>query len=599
MEKLINYSTHLLIVFCLGCTSSSTGRRLSSVEGSNCSSLMSSLFIEELTPYKIKRLVEKIDSEEALTNQEEESLLKKFKEVLSEMINNEKEIERLEALKEISWSEKRRLQRLKNKLIENPNQENIKNLIKEIESGDLASVIREGEHSLDTVEDLLNYAALKNDPLSRRGIELLKKEAFTISPLVLLPAASVVFDGGLTLSIIAGLKFAAGIKGMDLALDAILDNTSKFLNARQQAFVLAASGNLPEAGASFLPAMAGRSTVATAGDVPLGSNAANFVLAGVALLSAAKKIAIEKRFLRKGQRLTPRILVKALRSVDYKAMKKEAGYAAYFVSQALIFRYYVKGQMALGNYVPLIGWLTINVPTIALYFAKDAIKNKRLYTGALKEFKSEEIKRTSDLLKVNKDSFKKSSSAIDQILKDIHSVSQSSSVSPKKAKESLSKLKKAMKNDENFRNEVERMMHTLDSEELTALLKMAGIDFETASTMTKPEMTKSIVTIMAGITGVIAMASVLDSGVEDLSESFPQMGKSAAGFFILSFFSSLPELMGTQKLFSQLNFQGGMQNIADSNALNIGLAELSMGMAYFNHASPLEVKDEKGSANEN
>ena len=153
-----------------------------------------------------------------------------------------------------------------------------------------------------------------------------------------------------------------------------------------------------------------------------------------------------------------------------------------------------------------------------------------------------------------------------------------------------------MKSDVNFRNEVERTLHTLDSKELTALLKMGGIDFKTASTMTKKEMTVAISSIIFGIAGVILLSSVLDSGVDDLTEAFPGMGKSTAGFFILSFFSSLPELMGTQKLFGKLDFSGGMQNIADSNALNLILAKMAMTMAYFRYQEkPSEIPNQLNS----
>jgi hypothetical protein len=89
--------------------------------------------------------------------------------------------------------------------------------------------------------------------------------------------------------------------------------------------------------------------------------------------------------------------------------------------------------------------------------------------------------------------------------------------------------------------------------------------------------------IIMGIGGINMLSGLLDSVVNNITEAFPKMSKSTAVFFILSFFSSLPELMGTQKFFLRLDFSGGMQSIADPNSLNLMIAKMAMAMAYFRY----------------
>lgn len=605
MGKTLKILKILVLIFGISCSTNPIYQlRTPASVSSSCKGLVGSLIQEnKLTHHKLKTILNTVDAEEEVNPQDVQLVLDQFSRSIKELQADTKKLEQLKKIspEDLSRKESKRIKILEDKFMLSLPPEKLNKLMDDFEVSDFGQALRSSDIELSEIEEFLKYSKLPKDNLGRRTLDLLKKEAFTLSPMILIPLATVALDGGLTAGIMAGLKLSAGIKGMDIALDKILDNTVKFLSRKQQAFVLAASGNLPEAGSSFLPALAGRSSIADAGSVPLGSNPANFILAGVALVTATKHIAKSKGILKRGKIFSPALFIKTLRSIDYKAMRKDAGYAAYFVANALLFRYFVKPQMNLGNNLPLIGWLTVNIPSLIYYFTKDIIKSRRVYTGAISNFNPKELGRIARLKEIDRVQFGDSFAKIEDILGKLHKVKKDNgALSPNEVKQALKDLKKSMKADVNFRNEVERTLHTLDSDELTSLLKMAGIDFKTASTMTKKEIVTSVGSIIFGIAGIILLSGVLDSGVEDLTEAFPGMGKSTAGFFILSFFSSLPELMGTQKLFSKLDFSGGMQNIADSNALNLMLAKMAMAMAYFRYQEdPNEIPLNPDSSTEN
>ncbi|MBT5338168.1 hypothetical protein HOL46_02825, partial [Candidatus Falkowbacteria bacterium] len=69
------------------------------------------------------------------------------------------------------------------------------------------------------------------------------------------------------------------------------------------------------------------------------------------------------------------------------------------------------------------------------------------------------------------------------------------------------------------------------------------------------------------------LSVLLDKGVTDMAKSTELLGKGAAGFFIMSFFSSIGEYLATKKFFERGEDKDAMKNIADSNAINVGLAK--------------------------
>ena len=76
---------------------------------------------------------------------------------------------------------------------------------------------------------LLEYEEL-TQTRTDKVISLAKKEFFTVSPLIFLPAASVLLDGGLTAAIWGGLKLSIGIKGLDMSLDFFMNNAKKVIS---------------------------------------------------------------------------------------------------------------------------------------------------------------------------------------------------------------------------------------------------------------------------------------------------------------------------------------------------------------------------------
>jgi predicted component of type VI protein secretion system len=83
---------------------------------------------------------------------------------------------------------------------------------------------------------------------------------------------------------------------------------------------------------------------------------------------------------------------------------------------------------------------------------------------------------------------------------------------------------------------------------------------------------KNVTKIVAGMTAVVGLSAVLDSGVTDMADALPWLGKGAAGFFIMSFFSSIGEYLTTSKYFKRGQDEDAIKNIADSNAINAALA---------------------------
>ena len=109
-----------------------------------------------------------------------------------------------------------------------------------------------------------------------------------------------------------------------------------------------------------------------------------------------------------------------------------------------------------------------------------------------------------------------------------------------------------MEASETFKLEIERAMHFIDNKDLFIFLKMSGLSDEAVKKLTKKEKVKIVGGIISGFAAIIAFSILLDSGVSDLTEAIPGMDKSAGGFFILSFFSSLGEFLVTKYSFKLL-----------------------------------------------
>lgn len=556
-----------------------------SLEGASCLDLGSQLALDEevMTPLRLEKVIGKIvDGKEGNAHQVKFFQIQSQK-ILDEMeLDHQRMVELRNKNEQLTRPEKKELAEITNRIHESIPLDDWKEIVEELQVRDLGSVMDDFQLDPDDVVATFQYIDLPKDPLKTRFLNMLWKEKFTLSPAILLPLAAVAFDGGLTAAIFGGIKLSAGIKGMDLALDKIIDNADKILTPNQMAFTVAASGNLVELGSSLYPAIAKDVLVADAGAIPLGSNIANPILGVAAFISVVRNVARHQGILKRGQKMTPRLFLRTVKDA-WPIVRKESMYALSFMTSAVLFQTVVRPQMMAGNYLPLAGWLTVNVPAMVWYFGRGIIQSKRAFKETITEFSEEGIESVRRQLEFHPEEYARSKEKFNELLDKLATAKASAGgrLSRKDVKNHLLAIQTEMANSENFKAEVEGMLHTLKDSELETLFRIAGVTATEGATMSRSEKLKAVTWIIAGMSAVLAMSVVLDSGVEDMAEAWPDLGKTWLGFFVMSFFSSLPELMGTQKLLSVGNTQGGAQNISDSNALNLIIAKISMGAAYF------------------
>lgn len=452
------------------------------------------------------------------------------------------------------------------------------------------------------IEALIRFFPL--DPTT--GQKVTKKVVsnfFTVAPLILVPIASVALDGGLTAGIMAGLKLSAGIKGLDWALDLFMDNMTRVVSAQKLILLTAATTNIPELGASQVSAVIG-DPLAEVASTPLGSNPANFLLAGFALFTSLRAQAVTKGIIRSHERFGPNAIWKTLKGIDRKAMRKHLGIAGIFAIDALIFQYMVKPAMQQGNMLPLIGWLTVNIPMLFKYFRKGAVETQIEMGKNIIGFQEGGAKRVADLMKRSSFEFEETGKSLLAIADEAKKlqVSKKGRINPKKVEKLFKEFKENIEKSPTMRMEIERAMHFIDDKDLYVFLKMGNISDGEIKKLTKAEKIDIVKGIALGFAAIIGFSILLDMGVSDLTEAIPGMDKSAGGFFILSFFSSLGEFLTSKKLFSMGDYAGGAQNIAYSNAINLTLAKMALATSFFKNqffndvpAAPEENREEEES----
>ena len=121
-----------------------------------------------------------------------------------------------------------------------------------------------------------------------------------------------------------------------------------------------------------------------------------------------------------------------------------------------------------------------------------------------------------------------------------------------------------MKSAEILEQEMGKALSSAGGEIIPELIKM---------TSERQKKIKNVTTIVGGMATIMGLSVLLDKGVTDMAKSTELLGKGAAGFFIMSFFSSIGEYLATKKFFERGEDKDAMKNIADSNAINVGLAK--------------------------
>jgi len=433
----------------------------------------------------------------------------------------------------------------------------------------------------EQLEALLRFFPL--DPTKGQKVRAqIISNFFTVAPLILVPLASVAFDGGLTAGLLAGLKLSAGMKGLDIALDLFMNNMTKVVSPQKLVLLTAATTNVPELGASQVSAVIG-DPLAEVASTPLGSNPANFLLAGFALFTSLKSQAVTKGIIRSHEKFGPKAIWKTIKSIDRVALRKHLGIAGIFAIDALAFQYIVKPSLEKGNVLPLAAWMTVNIPLLFRYFTKGAREAQLEMGKSIANFKENGAKQIESLLLQNKFEFEETSKELLATVASLKKIKAKRKIKPSEVEKHFKKLKTKFENSETFRLEIERAMHFIDNKDLYVFLKMGGLTDDAVKKLSKKEKIKIVSGIVAGFAAIIGFSVLLDDGVSDLSEAIPGMDKSAGGFFILSFFSSLGEFLVTKKFFSVGNYNAGAENIAYSNAINMMLAKMALATSFFKH----------------
>ncbi len=547
----------------------------------------------DFTKKDLKTFLTKIESASDFESDQQLQVMARLKAVQFDIKVDRLLLERLRNLPEFKKSEKikQRITFLEVKLTSLGEESDVEFLlgeVAELEKNLLKGKLKKG--SLNTKKltkeqwtFLLSYGDLTPTKF-QKSLSFVGSNALSLSPLFVLPMASLLLDGGLSAAFMAALKLSAGIKGMDKALDFFMNNASKIISKEKLVYLTAATTNIPELGASQVSALVG-DPLAEVASTPLGSNPANFILGGVALLSSFKTVAVTKGIIRPGQRLGPKVVWKTFKVIDFQVMKRHMGMAGLFMLDALAFQYVVRPALNNGQILPLVGWLTFNIPLLARYFKKSLWDGKKELLAKASDFAPRGPVVLERLMKENQAQFKETSQGLMNVVENLKKTSKRKgrSLKSREVKKAFEDFKSELEESPSFQLEIERAMHTLDDEDFHFLMKLGGISPDSLKKRSASEKVKVFGSMIAGAAAICAFSMLLDDGVVDMTEAIPGMGKSEAGFFIVSFFSSLGEFLTTKKFFETGQFAAGAENIAFSNSINLALAKMALATSYFKH----------------
>ena len=142
-------------------------------------------------------------------------------------------------------------------------------------------------------------------------------------------------------------------------------------------------------------------------------------------------------------------------------MRKHLGIAGIFAIDALTFQYIVKPAMKQGNMLPLMAWLTVNIPMLFKYFRKGAVEAQLEMGKNVAGFQAGGAKRVAELMQKNTLEFENTANDLLSIAEEIKKleVSEKGKINPKKVEKAFKEFKTKMEESETIRMEVERAMH--------------------------------------------------------------------------------------------------------------------------------------------
>lgn len=420
--------------------------------------------------------------------------------------------------------------------------------------------------------------------IARSGAEgvknFLKDNMLSLTPLILGPLAAVT-GGDVNTATKASLELSIGLYALDKRLDSIMETAEEVLPPQYLVPLIAATTNLAEMGASQASALAG-DPLAEVGSTPIGSNPTNLYLTGFALMAALKEKAVQEGHVKEGEKVGYRAIKETLKSMDWQGMKKQLGLSGMFAADALFFQFLVRPEMKKGNFMPLAGWTAVNLPLLVEYFRRTTFSKAGQMSNAIEGIGTTQVEKLKDELAESEEIDNEGAGALLKVANDLESYEEIKGDKQKKketlkhTKEAMKEISKRLKEDEVFKLKVQEVLERADMKDMKKLFEVAGVKVDGREKVDAKKAGKLVFNIAI----VVALAKVLDMGVTDMADAMPWLSKGAAGFFLMSFFSSIGEFLSTKKFFERGHDESAVKNIADSNAINIGLAKASMATSY-------------------
>ena len=149
--------------------------------------------------------------------------------------------------------------------------------------------------------------------------------------------------------------------------------------------------------------------------------------------------------------------------------------------------------------------------------------------------------------------------------------------------EKLSEIQETIEDSPEFQAHVHELLKRADMKDLQVLFKTGKIKTGEDEPIDKVRAAR----LIAGVGGISFLSWRMDKAISLMPTAIPGLSKGAAGFFIMSFFSSAGEFLVSKKYMERGADEDAGKNITDSNAINIGLAQAAMatsaarsGMAF-------------------
>ena len=306
--------------------------------------------------------------------------------------------------------------------------------------------------------------------------KILKKKSLVISPTVIFPTTALLLGTDVTTAGIAGIKLSFVLGGFNIVIEKMIEDSRKLFSPEKLGFIIAISTSLPELVFSGISAMQRSNHFYDVSSMALGSNWANVVLGTTALFAAMKQVAIKKNILKKGEKFNILLSPKILKSIDYKIMQENISYAIYFMSQALLYQYYIKAEIQAGNYLPLTGWVVINTVVTLKYFLNGTLKKGKLYKETIQEFNVEKIMKAKEVIsQIEKnDKTEQSSIELNRVLNDLMKL-KDTQITGNQMKKTLKYFKKTIDKNIFLKKNIKNILNQLNNKELINIFKYSKI----------------------------------------------------------------------------------------------------------------------------